>query len=337
MSRSIDRSFGQFRQDQVLQIFLAAPRGFCAGVVRAVDIVEIALERFGAPVYVKHEIVHNPHVVSDLEAQGAITVETVEQIPEGATVVFSAHGSPPSDFEAAKKRSLNVIDATCPLVTRVHNEAKKYLREGKKIILVGHRGHQEVKGTTGQGEMALMDDQEDPQPPEWDKDTEVAVLTQTTLSVDDTASMVDRIKSTFGDVTVRNDICYATTNRQSAVKELAEMVEIVLVVGSQTSSNCRRLREVAERSGVPSHLINGPDELDSKWFDGITRVGVSSGASTPESLVQAVCDALDPTSVKHLGLASEDIEFTLPPEMRDAIPPRRSSSWATNTTDEDVD
>jgi 4-hydroxy-3-methylbut-2-enyl diphosphate reductase len=320
-----------------LQIFLAAPRGFCAGVVRAVDIVEIALERFGAPVYVKHEIVHNPHVVSDLEAQGAITVETVEQIPEGATVVFSAHGSPPSDFEAAKKRSLNVIDATCPLVTRVHNEAKKYLREGKKIILVGHRGHQEVKGTTGQGEMALMDDQEDPQPPEWDKDTEVAVLTQTTLSVDDTASMVDRIKSTFGDVTVRNDICYATTNRQSAVKELAEMVEIVLVVGSQTSSNCRRLREVAERSGVPSHLINGPDELDSKWFYGITRVGVSSGASTPESLVQAVCDALDPTSVKHLGLASEDIEFTLPPEMRDAIPPRRSSSWATNTTDEDVD
>jgi len=320
-----------------LQIFLAAPRGFCAGVVRAVDIVEIALERFGAPVYVKHEIVHNPHVVSDLEAQGAITVETVEQIPEGATVVFSAHGSPPSDFEAAKKRSLNVIDATCPLVTRVHNEAKKYLREGKKIILVGHRGHQEVKGTTGQGEMALMDDQEDPQPPEWDKDTEVAVLTQTTLSVDDTASMVDRIKSTFGDVTVRNDICYATTNRQSAVKELAEMVEIVLVVGSQTSSNCRRLREVAERSGVPSHLINGPDELDSKWFDGITRVGVSSGASTPESLVQAVCDALEPTSVNHLGLASEDIEFTLPPEMRDAIPPRRSSSWATNTTDEDVD
>ena len=320
-----------------MQIFLAAPRGFCAGVVRAVDIVEIALERFGAPVYVKHEIVHNPHVVSDLEAQGAITVETVEQIPEGATVVFSAHGSPPSDFEAAKKRSLNVIDATCPLVTRVHNEAKKYLREGKKIILVGHRGHQEVKGTTGQGEMALMDDQEDPQPPEWDKDTEVAVLTQTTLSVDDTASMVDRIKSTFGDVTVRNDICYATTNRQSAVKELAEMVEIVLVVGSQTSSNCRRLREVAERAGVPSHLINGPDELDSKWFDGITRVGVSSGASTPESLVQAVCDALDPTSVKHLGLASEDIEFTLPPEMRDAIPPRRSSSWATNTTDEDVD
>ena len=320
-----------------MQIFLAAPRGFCAGVVRAVDIVEIALERFGAPVYVKHEIVHNPHVVSDLEAQGAITVETVEQIPEGATVVFSAHGSPPSDFEAAKKRSLNVIDATCPLVTRVHNEAKKYLREGKKIILVGHRGHQEVKGTTGQGEMALMDDQEDPQPPEWDKDTEVAVLTQTTLSVDDTASMVDRIKSTFGDVTVRNDICYATTNRQSAVKELAEMVEIVLVVGSQTSSNCRRLREVAERAGVPSHLINGPDELDSKWFDGITRVGVSSGASTPESLVRAVCDALEPTSVKHLGLASEDIEFTLPPEMRDAIPPRRSSSWATNTTDEDVD
>ena len=314
-----------------MQVFLAAPRGFCAGVVRAVDIVEIALERYGAPVYVKHEIVHNPHVVADLEAQGAITVETVDDIPEGSVVVFSAHGSPPSDFEAAEKRSLRVIDATCPLVTRVHNEAKKYQGEGKKLILVGHRGHQEVKGTTGQGEMALMDDQEDPQPPEWDPETEVAVLTQTTLSVDDTAAMVDRINATFANVTVRNDICYATTNRQSAVKELAELVEVVLVVGSQTSSNCRRLREVAERAGVPSYLINGPDELDRSWFDGVARVGVSSGASTPESLVQAVCDALQPEQVEHLGLASEDIDFTLPAEMRDAEPPRKSSAWATSS------
>jgi len=297
--------------------------------VRAVDIVEIALERYGAPVYVKHEIVHNPHVVADLEAQGAVTVETVDQIPEGAIVVFSAHGSPPSDFEAAAKRFLRVIDATCPLVTRVHNEAKKFQREGKKLILVGHRGHQEVKGTTGQGEMSLMDDQEDPRPPEWDPDTEVAVLTQTTLSVDDTAAMVDRINSAFSNVTVRNDICYATTNRQSAVKELATLVEVVLVVGSQTSSNCRRLREVAERAGVPAFLINGPNELDRTWFEDVTRVGVSSGASTPESLVQAVCDALEPDEVTHLGLASEDIEFTLPPDMRDATPPRRSSSWAT--------
>jgi 4-hydroxy-3-methylbut-2-enyl diphosphate reductase len=292
--------------------------------------VEIALQRYGKPVYVKHEIVHNPHVVADLEAQGAITVETVDQIPEGSIVVFSAHGSPPSDFEAAEKRSLRVVDATCPLVTRVHNEAKKYLGEGKKIILVGHRGHQEVKGTTGQGEMELMDDQEDLQPPDWDADTEVAVLTQTTLSVDDTAAMVDRISSKFRNVTIRNDICYATTNRQSAVKELATMVEVVLVVGSQTSSNCRRLREVAERAGVPAYLINGPDELDMAWFDGVSRVGVSSGASTPESLVQAVCDALEPDEVKHLGLASEDIEFTLPVEMRDAVPPRQSSSWATS-------
>lgn len=317
-----------------MKVFLAAPRGFCAGVVRAVDIVEIALQRYGKPVYVKHEIVHNPHVVADLEAQGAITVETVEQIPEGSIVVFSAHGSPPSDFEAAEKRSLRVVDATCPLVTRVHNEAKKYLSEGKKIILVGHRGHQEVKGTTGQGEMELMDDQEDPQPPDWDSDTEVAVLTQTTLSVDDTAAMVDRISSKFSNVTIRNDICYATTNRQSAVKELATMVEVVLVVGSQTSSNCRRLREVAERAGVPAYLINGPDELDQNWFEGVSRVGVSSGASTPESLVRAVCDALDPDEVKHLGLASEDIEFTLPVEMRDAVPPRQSSSWATNSDQE---
>ena len=315
-----------------MQVFLAAPRGFCAGVGRAVDIVEIALERHGPPVYVKHEIVHNPHVVADLEAQGAITVETVDEIPEGAVVVFSAHGSPPSDYEAAEKRSLRVIDATCPLVTRVHNEAKKYEREGKKIILVGHRGHQEVKGTTGQGEMVLMDDQEDPQPPSWSPDTEVAVLTQTTLSVDDTAEMVNRIKSMFANVTVRNDICYATTNRQHAVKELASKVDVVLVVGSQTSSNCRRLREVAERAGVPSHLINGPDELDSAWFEGVTRVGISSGASTPESLVQAVCAALEPEKVHHLGLASEDIEFTLPADMRDAVPPRRSSAWATGDT-----
>lgn len=299
------------------------------------DIVEIALQRYGKPVYVKHEIVHNPHVVADLEAQGAITVETVDQIPEGSIVVFSAHGSPPSDFEAAEKRSLRVVDATCPLVTRVHNEAKKYLNEGKRIILVGHRGHQEVKGTTGQGEMELMDDQEDPQPPEWDSDTEIAVLTQTTLSVDDTAAMVDRISSKFSNATIRNDICYATTNRQSAVKELATMVEVVLVVGSQTSSNCRRLREVAERSGVPAYLINGPDELDSIWFEGVSRVGVSSGASTPESLVLAVCDALEPDEIKHLGLASEDIEFTLPAEMRDAVPPRQSSSWATRSAEDD--
>ena len=318
-----------------MKVFLAAPRGFCAGVVRAVDIVEIALQRYGKPVYVKHEIVHNPHVVADLEAQGAITVETVEQIPEGSIVVFSAHGSPPSDFEAAEKRSLRVIDATCPLVTRVHNEAKKYLSEGKNIILVGHRGHQEVKGTTGHGEMALMDDQEDPQPPDWDRDTEVAVLTQTTLSVDDTAAMVNRISSKFSNVTIRNDICYATTNRQSAVKELATIVEVVLVVGSQTSSNCRRLREVAERAGVPAYLINGPDELDMAWFEDVSRVGVSSGASTPESLVQAVCDTLDPDEVKHLGLASEDIEFTLPAEMRDAVPPRQSSSWATSSADDE--
>ena len=326
---------GPIQEQCDLKVFLAAPRGFCAGVVRAVDIVEIALQRYGKPVYVKHEIVHNPHVVADLEAQGAITVETVDQIPEGSIVVFSAHGSPPSDFEAAEKRSLRVIDATCPLVTRVHNEAKKYLSDGKKIILVGHRGHQEVKGTTGHGEMTLMDDQEDPQPPDWDNDTEVAVLTQTTLSVDDTAEMVDRISSKFSNVTIRNDICYATTNRQSAVKELATMVEVVLVVGSQTSSNCRRLREVAERAGVPSYLINGPDELDMAWFKNVSRVGVSSGASTPESLVQAVCDTLDPDEVNHLGLASEDIEFTLPAEMRDVVPPRQSRSWATSSADDE--
>ena len=309
-------NWGSAQERGSLQVFLAAPRGFCAGVVRAVDIAEIALERYGAPVYVKHEIVHNPHVVADLEAQGAITVETVDQIPEGAIVVFSAHGSPPADFEAAKKRSLRVIDATCPLVTRVHNEAKKHLREGKKIILIGHRGHQEVKGTTGQGEMALMDDQEDPPPPEWDPDTEVAVLTQTTLSVDDTASMVDRINTAFGNVTVRNDICYATTNRQDAVYKMSGEVQLVLVIGAQNSSNCNRLREVGESLGVPAYLVNGPEEIDPDWLVGKEKVGITSGASTPEVLVERVIECLAPEKVTMVSGVEEDITFNLPKQLR---------------------
>jgi 4-hydroxy-3-methylbut-2-enyl diphosphate reductase len=299
-----------------VDVFLSSPRGFCAGVVRAVDIVEIALKRFGAPVYVKHQIVHNPHVVASLEAKGAVTVEDVDEIPEGSNVVFSAHGSAPDDFAKAGRRKLRVIDATCPLVTRVHNEAKKYETEGKRIILVGHRGHQEVRGTMGQAAMHLMDDRERTALPKWEGGTPVAVLTQTTLSVDDTARVVKAIRQQFPDALVRNDICYATTNRQESAKLVARQVEVVLVIGAQNSSNCRRLQEVAEAEGVPAYLINGPAELDMKWLDGVERVGITSGASTPEEMVQAVIAAIDPTRVIPVGEQEEDIHFVLPRELR---------------------
>ncbi len=299
-----------------MKVYIGTPRGFCAGVVRAIDLVEIALERFGAPVYVKHQIVHNSYVVNSLEAKGAITVEDVDDIPEGATVVFSAHGSPPSDFAAAERRNLKVIDATCPLVVKVHNEAIKYSGEQRRLLLVGHRGHQEVKGTMGQTPMHLIDDQEDMALPDWDESTPVAVLTQTTLSVDDTQHSIDRIRSKFSDAVVRNDLCYATTNRQAAVKALAQVADIIFVIGAQNSSNCNRLREVAEAMGVPAYLINGPLELQAEWLDGMENVGITSGASTPEELVQAVIRALDPAEVVSVGDAEEDITFVLPRELR---------------------
>jgi 4-hydroxy-3-methylbut-2-enyl diphosphate reductase len=299
-----------------VEVTLSSPRGFCAGVVRAIEVVEICLERYGAPVYVKHQIVHNPHVVTDLERKGAITVETIEEIPHGSLVVFSAHGSPPEDFRKAQDRDLKVIDAVCPLVTRVHNEAKKYHREGKKVLLVGHRGHQEVRGTMGQVEMTLVDDGDDRELPEWDIDSEVAVLTQTTLSVRDTAHAIYAIRDQFPSATVRNDICYATTNRQEAVTEMAESVDLVLVIGADNSSNCNRLREVAEAQGVPSYLINGPEEIDPAWLEGMERVGITSGASTPEVLVESVIEYLAPEKVTVLTGVEEDVTFTLPRELR---------------------
>jgi len=299
-----------------LQVILSAPRGFCAGVVRAIEVVEICLERYGPPVYVKHQIVHNPYVVAELEQKGAITVESVEEIPSGSRVVFSAHGSPPEDFQQAKERGLRVIDAVCPLVTKVHNEAKKYHREGKKVLLVGHRGHQEVRGTMGQVEMTLIDDAALSDLPDWDADTEVAVLTQTTLSVGDTAQSIGAIQGRFPDALVRNDICYATTNRQSAVLEMAVLVDLVLVIGAVNSSNCNRLREVAEAQGTPSYLINGPEEIDPAWLEGAVTVGITSGASTPEVLVESVILALNPEKVTMLSGAEEDVSFTLPKELR---------------------
>lgn len=313
---------GAAPQSDKIEVVLSSPRGFCAGVVRAIEVVELCLERFGPPVYVKHQIVHNPYVVAELERKGAITVDDVDEIPEGALVVFSAHGSPPADFERADERSLRVIDAVCPLVTRVHNEAKKYHREGKKVLLVGHRGHQEVRGTMGQVPMTLVDDAS-PLPDAvgdahigWPSDSEVAVITQTTLSVGDTAHAIDAIRSRFPAATIRNDICYATTNRQDAVTEMTGQVDMVLVIGAQNSSNCNRLREVAEANGVPAYLINGPDEIQAHWLEGRHRVGITSGASTPEVLVEAVIAALQPSRVSLLTGVAEDVTFTLPRALR---------------------
>ena len=306
----------------MVEVVLSSPRGFCAGVVRAIEVVELCLERFGPPVYVKHQIVHNPYVVAELERKGAITVEDVDEAPEGALVVFSAHGSPPDDFARAAARNLRVIDAVCPLVTRVHNEAQKYHREGKRILLVGHRGHQEVRGTMGQAPMTLVDDsaplseQAVSADLDWSADAGVAVITQTTLSVGDTANAIAAIQERFPEAVVRNDICYATTNRQDSVTRMAGQVDVVLVIGAQNSSNCNRLREVAEANGAPAYLINGPDEINREWLAGRDKVGITSGASTPEVLVASVIDALQPERVTMLSGAEEDITFTLPRELR---------------------
>ena len=299
-----------------MEVLLSSPRGFCAGVVRAIDVVDICLRKYGPPVYVKHQIVHNPYVVNDLERRGAITVEDVEEIPEGSLVVFSAHGSPPDDFVKAKARNLKVIDAVCPLVTKVHNEAKKYHREGKKVVLVGHRGHQEVRGTMGQVEMTLIDDNSYQAIADLEADQEVAVLTQTTLSVGDTAEAIEAIREKFPNAVVRNDICYATTNRQDAVTKMADTVDLVLVIGSENSSNCNRLREVAESLGVESYLINGPEEIDPSWLEGKNKVGITSGASTPEVLVESVIEHLSPDKVTMVSGVEEDITFSLPERLR---------------------
>jgi len=284
--------------------------------VRAIDVVDVCLRRYGPPVYVKHQIVHNPYVVNDLESRGAITVEEVDEVPEGSLVVFSAHGSPPEDFEKAQARNLRVIDAVCPLVTRVHNEAKKYSHEGRRVLLVGHRGHQEVRGTMGQVDMTLVDDNAPEELPNWGDEEEIAVLTQTTLSVRDTAHAIESIQERFPQAVVRNDICYATTNRQEAVTKMAGNVDLVLVIGAQNSSNCNRLREVAAAQGVPAYLINGPEEIEPEWLRGKEKVGITSGASTPEVLVESVIEALAPDHVTMLSGVEEDVSFTMPRELR---------------------
>ncbi|MQG18863.1 MAG: 4-hydroxy-3-methylbut-2-enyl diphosphate reductase [SAR202 cluster bacterium] len=295
-------------------VFLGSPRGFCAGVVRAIDSVDIALEKYGPPIYVKHQIVHNSYVVKQIEQKGAITVEKVSEIPEGSKVVFSAHGSAPEDYIEAKTRNLHVLDATCPLVTKVHNEAKKYSKDGRKLILVGHEGHQEVIGTMGQEKMHLIDDRKKNEDtlPSWQKDTPITILTQTTLSEDDTQISISKIQKNFNNVVVKNDICYATTNRQNVVKKLSKMVDIILVIGSANSSNCNRLREVAESYGVVAKLINSPKQISKKWLQNVKNVGITSGASTPEEQIDLVIDFLNPDKVIPIVGANEDISFKMP-------------------------
>ena len=301
-----------------MEVLLGSPRGFCAGVVRAIEIVELALERFGKPVYVRHEIVHNPFVVEDLRQKGAIFVDEIAEVPDDQLVIFSAHGVSPTVREEAENRGLQVIDATCPLVTKVHLEALKYSREGYTIILVGHRDHPETIGTSGEvpDRTIVVETAEEAAVVEVPDPERVAVLTQTTLSMDDTKEVVDALRKRFPNLLARNDICYATTNRQLAAKALATEVDVVLVIGARNSSNCNRLREVVQAAGVDAYLVNGPEEVTPQQVDGAGRIGIVSGASTPESLVEAVIAKLRPDQVVPVEVVEEDVTFVLPRELR---------------------
>ncbi len=301
-----------------MEVLLGSPRGFCAGVVRAIEIVELALERFGKPVYVRHEIVHNPFVVEDLRQKGAIFVDEIAEVPDDQLVIFSAHGVSPTVREEAENRGLQVIDATCPLVTKVHLEALKYSREGYTIILVGHRDHPETIGTSGEvpDRTIVVETAEEAAAVEVPDPERVAVLTQTTLSMDDTKEVVDALRKRFPNLLARNDICYATTNRQLAAKALATEVDVVLVIGARNSSNCNRLREVVQAAGVDAYLVNGPEEVTPQQVDGAGRIGIVSGASTPESLVEAVIAKLRPDQVVPVEVVEEDVTFVLPRELR---------------------
>lgn len=301
------------------EVLLAEPRGFCAGVDRAIEIVERALVKFGAPIYVRHEIVHNTYVVNDLKARGAIFIEDLADVPPGATLVFSAHGVSQEVRREAAARGFNVFDATCPLVTKVHVEVAKLHREGYEFIMIGHKGHPEVEGTMGQLSegIFLVEDVEDVAKVSVKDQTKLAVVTQTTLSVDDAAEILAEVKRVFPQVREpkKQDICYATQNRQDAVKVLAPQVDVVIVVGSPTSSNSNRLRELAERLGTPGYMVDAAEDLKPEWLDGRARVGLTAGASAPDVLVQAVIDrlrALGATSVRSLAGVEEHVRFPLP-------------------------
>ena len=305
------------------EILLAEPRGFCAGVDRAIEIVERALQKFGAPIYVRHEIVHNTYVVNDLKSKGAIFIEALDDVPAGATLVFSAHGVSRAVQLEAAARGFLVFDATCPLVTKVHVEVAKLHKEGFEFIMIGHKGHPEVEGTMGQldGGIHLVEsvlDVAGVNPAQTDK---LAVVTQTTLSVDDAADIAAAIKARFPQVREpkQQDICYATQNRQDAVKVMSPLVDVVIVVGSPTSSNSNRLREVARRLGTESHMVDGPDELQAQWFEGRQHVGLTAGASAPDILVRQVIDrikALGAVSVRTMAGTPETVKFPLPKGLR---------------------
>jgi 4-hydroxy-3-methylbut-2-enyl diphosphate reductase len=307
----------------VKRVLLASPRGFCAGVERAIETVERALEHYGPPVYVRHQIVHNTHVVRELEARGAIFVENEVEAPEGATIVFSAHGVAPSVHERSARRGLNTIDATCPLVTKVHVQARRYAGEGYTVILVGHAGHEEVVGTMGEApdSIVLVESVDDVEGLELDADAKLAYTTQTTLSVDETTEIIAALRARFPQIRgpQKEDICYATSNRQWAVKEMLEHVDMLLVIGSRNSSNSNRLVEVARASGVPAHLIDDESDIELAWLEGAETVGVTSGASAPEKLVQRVCDWFRAHGVERIEpyrMVNEDVTFKLPVELR---------------------
>jgi 4-hydroxy-3-methylbut-2-enyl diphosphate reductase len=305
-----------------MRVILAQPRGFCAGVERAIDIVERALTKFGPPIYVRHEIVHNRHVVEDLRARGAVFVDELDEVPEGAWTVFSAHGVARKVVQAAADRTLPVIDATCPLVAKVHAEGRRYAAQGKEIVLIGHAGHAEVEGTIGQidGQVYLVQTVEDAEKLEVENPGELAYITQTTLSVDDTRGIIAALKARFPEITGPDvkDICYATQNRQEAVHHLAALVDLILVVGSKNSSNSNRLREIGAELGRPSYLIDDAAHLQAEWFTGITKVGLTAGASAPEVLVQGVIEGLKrfgKVEIELLAGTPEDVKFKLPAEV----------------------
>jgi 4-hydroxy-3-methylbut-2-enyl diphosphate reductase len=310
-----------------MEILLANPRGFCAGVDRAIDIVERALKLLGPPIYVRHEVVHNRFVVERLRSLGAVFVEELDEVPDGATVIFSAHGVSRAVQEEASRRSLQVFDATCPLVTKVHMEVTRYAREGREVVLIGHAGHPEVEGTMGQydtshgGRIYLVETPDDVAKLPVRDPGRLAFVTQTTLSVDDTAVVIDALRSRFPSLTGprKEDICYATQNRQDAVKSLVKRCDIVLVVGSPTSSNSNRLREIAEKAGIPGYLIDGPEDMRREWFDGKACVGVTAGASAPELLVKRVVWKLEEWGgavTEEVAGRPENVVFTLPKQLR---------------------
>jgi 4-hydroxy-3-methylbut-2-enyl diphosphate reductase len=305
------------------RVLIAAPRSFCAGVVRSIEIVEKLLETHGPPVYVRHQIVHNVHVVRDLESRGAVFVDSEEEVPEGALVVLSAHGVAPEVYRRCEDRNLKVIDAVCPLVSKVHAEARRYAARGHRIALVGHAGHVEVEGTMGEAPdaMVLVETEEDARALELEDGAQLAYLTQTTLSVDDTTKVVAALRERFPDLVgpPSADICYATQNRQDAVKKICEEATLVLVVGSQTSSNASRLVEVAKDRGVEAYLIDDETDLDAAWLEGHETVGLTAGASSPELLVDRVADRLAELGFgerEQVELTREDVYFRLPAELR---------------------